>query len=172
MPTTFGTIQTMARAYRQICEGEAPWIALGNFMNAWYGYATDIRAALISEPLTRPAQITEHTHRWGAFCAASVEFLCERYAIPCPNWVYDPCYTLIEPWYGDELDTTRPSVQQHLIQTTQPPFARRNIFHGSRIFQNKYEMSTWIREAKAQGITDPGEIWRYARTKEVNTHGG
>jgi hypothetical protein len=30
MPTTFGTIQTIARAYQQICAGEDPWIALGN----------------------------------------------------------------------------------------------------------------------------------------------
>jgi hypothetical protein len=31
-------VQTMARAYQQICAGEAdPWIALGNFRNAWYG---------------------------------------------------------------------------------------------------------------------------------------
>jgi hypothetical protein len=27
MPTTYGTIQTMARAFTQICEGTDPWIA-------------------------------------------------------------------------------------------------------------------------------------------------
>ena len=37
------TIQTMAWAYQQICTGEDPWTALGNFTNAWYDYAKDIR---------------------------------------------------------------------------------------------------------------------------------
>ena len=165
-------LQTMSKAFSEICQGERPWTALGNFMNAWYGYAKDIRDELVSEPLTRPAKVTEHTHRWGAFYAASVEFLCERYAVPCPMWVHDPWYTLTEPWYGNERDITRPSVRQHRIQTTQPSFARRNVFHGSRLFQNKYEMSAWIQEAKALGITDPDEILRYAHTKEVSIHGG
>ena len=29
-------MQTMAWAYQQICAGEDPWTALGNFSNAWY----------------------------------------------------------------------------------------------------------------------------------------
>ncbi len=48
------TIQTMAWAYQQICAGEDPWTALGNFTNAWYDYAKDIRAALVSEPMGKP----------------------------------------------------------------------------------------------------------------------
>jgi hypothetical protein len=77
--------------------GEEPWIALGNFRNAWYGYAKDSRAALVSEPLAKPAQNTDHTRRWSAFCAATVEFLCERYGVPYPAWVHDPRYTLETP---------------------------------------------------------------------------
>ena len=42
-------IQTMARAYQQICTGEAdPWIALGNFRNAWYGCAKEERTDVLS----------------------------------------------------------------------------------------------------------------------------
>lgn len=91
-------IQTMKWAYTDICSGEDPWTALGNFTNAWYGYATHIRAELVSEPLAKPEQETEYTHRWAAFCAASVEFLCERYDISCPDWIHDPYYTLETPW--------------------------------------------------------------------------
>ena len=40
------TLHTMARAYQDICAGEDPWTALGNFKNAWYDYARDHRAAL------------------------------------------------------------------------------------------------------------------------------
>ena len=97
------TIQTMAWAYQQICAGEDPWTALGNFTNAWYDYAKDIRAALVSEPMGKPDRDTEHTHHWGAFCAASVEFLCDRYGVLCPQWVYEPYYILSTPWYGDNI---------------------------------------------------------------------
>jgi hypothetical protein len=35
------TLHTMAWAYQDICAGEDPWTALGNFKNAWYDYARD-----------------------------------------------------------------------------------------------------------------------------------
>ncbi len=57
------------------------------------------RAALVSQPLVKPEQETEYPHRWGAFCAASVEFLCDHYQVPCPAWVRDPYYTLETPWW-------------------------------------------------------------------------
>ena len=117
MSTTFGTPQTMTRAYQQICGGEEPWIALGNFRNAWYGYAKDRRVALVSEPLAKPVQDTELTHRWSAFCAATVEFLCERYDVACPPWVYDPRYTLETPWWyterADDPEIGRGSCKRH-----------------------------------------------------------
>lgn len=171
MSTTTGTLQTIAEAYRQICDGEEPWIALGNFRNAWYGYAKDRRDALVSEPLEKSAQNTEVANRWGAFCAATVEFLCERYDIPCPQWVHDPRYTLETPWwYTERADD--PKIRKRLMQTTPEAFARRKILCGNRLYQNKYEMSAWVQEARAQGITDPGEVWRYARQKEISIHGG
>jgi len=171
MSTTARTLQTMAQAYRQICAGERPWIALGNFRNAWYGHAKGKRVALVSEPLTRAIPDTEHTHRWGAFCAATVEFLCERYGVPCPQWVHDPYYTLETAWWHTER-ADNPEIRQRLIQTTPEAFARRKIFCGNRLYQNKYEMSAWVQEARERGITDPGEIWRYARQKEISIHGG
>src|SRR5438552_11300555 len=90
------TLHTMARAYQDICAGEDPWTALGNFKNAWYDYARDHRAALVSDPLGKPDRDTEHTCHWAAFCAASVEFLCDRYGVACPA-VFEPAYTLATP---------------------------------------------------------------------------
>lgn len=171
MPYLPKNIQTMARAYRQICEGEEPWIALGNFRNAWYGYAKDMRSTLVSEPIGKPEQETEDTLRWGAFCAAAVEFLCDRYGVACPEWVHACSYTLATPWWH----TTRLyniATRVRLMQKTPAPFAKRNIFCGNRLFQNKYEMSVWVQEARAKGITEPGEVWRYAREKEIAVHGG
>jgi hypothetical protein len=169
--TTVRMLQTIAEAYRQICEGEEPWIALGNFRNAWYGHAKDRRVELVSEPLGKPAQDTEFANRWGAFCAATVEFLCERYDILCPQWVHDPGYTLETPWWHTER-ADDPKILKRLVQTTPEAFARRKIFCGNRLYQNKYEMSAWVQEARAQGITNPGDVWRYARQKEISIHGG
>ena len=62
-------------------------------------------------------------------------------------------------------------MRAYLVKITPPPFARRNIFCSNRLFQNKYEMYEWTQEARAKGITDPGEIWNYARDKEISIHG-
>lgn len=166
------TIQTMARAYQQICAGEDPWTALGNFTNAWYDYAKDIRASLVSEPLGKPDRDTEHGRHWGAFCAASVEFLCDRYGILCPKWVQDPDFMLSTPWYGDNIINLADTVVlKHRMKTTPVPFAQRNVFCGNRLYQNKYEMNEWVQEARTNGMNTPREIWHYARQKETALHG-
>ncbi len=45
---TCNQLQTMAVAYAEICQGEDPWIALGNFMNDWFDYAKDRREQLVT----------------------------------------------------------------------------------------------------------------------------
>lgn len=74
---------------------------------------------------------------------------------------------------ASQTDSTT-SLRAYLAETTPEPFAQRNIFCGNRLFQNKYEMSTWMEmeEARAKGITDPVERFRYARQKETAIHGG
>lgn len=163
-------VDTMAYAYQRICEGEDPWTALGDFSNAWFCYAKHIRPDLIKEPLTKPKQETEHTHHWAAFCAASVEYLCDLHHEICPQWVYDPCYTLETPWWN-MLHPDNPEMQKEARQITPPPFARRNIFCSNRLYQNKYEMYEWMHEAVLKGVTDVHEIKRYAKQKEVALYG-
>ncbi len=165
-------IQTMRRAYQDICAGEDPWTALGNFKNAWYDYAKDMRATLVSDPLEKPKMESEHSRHWAAFCAASVEFLCDCYRIPCPQWIQDSHYLLSTPWYGDNIvNLADIDVLQHRRKTSPPHFARRNVFCGNRLFQNKYEMNEWAQEARNKGISNPRDIWRYARQKEMALHG-
>ena len=165
-----GKIQTMRRAFQQICDGEDPWTALGNFRKAWFGYAKTCRQMLVTDPLLPPQESTEHTQRWAAFCAASVEFLCERYDVSCPQWVHDPAYTLAEPWYRTiHLDDK--SFCERIQKDTPAPFTKRNIFCGNRLFQNKYEMAEWVMEARAKGLTDPVAIGQYAREREISFHG-
>jgi hypothetical protein len=132
--------QTIALAYQAICQGEKPWIAFGNFLNEWFDYAIDQRAQLIADPLTLPEEPDTDALRWAAFSAASVEWLCARYEIPCPSWVYNSAFSLSEPWF-DSPGAYKPQVRERLIQQSPEPFARRNIFCGNRMFANKYEFA-------------------------------
>ena len=52
--TTDRRIYTIAQAYRTICAGELPWVAIGNFTNEWFDYARDQREQLIAESLVLP----------------------------------------------------------------------------------------------------------------------
>ncbi|MGZ3646676.1 MAG: hypothetical protein ACXVCM_22830 [Ktedonobacteraceae bacterium] len=131
---------TMALTYQAICQGERPWVALGNFMNEWFDYAIDRREHLIADPLTLPEEPGVDALHWAAFCAASVEWLCARYEIPCPAWVYRSAYSLPEPWF-DSPGAHKPPVRQRLIQQTPEPFARRNVYCGNRMFANKYDFA-------------------------------
>ncbi len=142
----------------------------GIVMLIFSGYARHIRSDLVKEPLIRPEQETENTQRWGAFCAASVEYLCCLYHQSCPEWVHNPSYMLDTPWwYTQRADD--PMIRENLRRMTPPPFARRNIFCSNRLYQNKYEMYDWIQEAIVKGITDVHEIQRYARQKEISLYG-
>ena len=117
--------------------------ALGDFLNYWFGFATDQRAELVKEPIQEPAEVTPDLHQWAAFCAASVDYLCERYSIPCLAWVLQPTYTLSDPWFTG-LGADKPQIQARLMQETPVPFARRNIFCGNRVFANKYELAEGV----------------------------
>lgn len=128
-------LQTMSIAFRQICEGERDWTALGNFMNYWYAYAKDRRAELIAEPLPAYDETSLYQHRWAVFCAASVEWFSNKYAVPCPSWVHDPKYTLSEAWFFHLHEP----VKSRLMQTTPKEFTRRNVFCGDNIYANKWE---------------------------------
>ena len=86
--------------------------------------------------------------------------------------MFEPAYTLATPWYGDTIVNLADTVVlEHRRKTTPPPFARRNVFCGNRLYQNKYELNDWLQEARSKGMRDPRDIWRYARQKETALHG-
>ncbi len=130
---SFGHYQTMKSSFEQICQGKRVWTALGNFMNDWYAYHEDEREKLIIDPL--PDSYPSEFHRWAAFCAASVEWFCNKYGVLCPSWVFDPKYILADPWFFSEKETLR----SYYLTKTPEEFTRRNIFCGNRMFANKWE---------------------------------
>lgn len=145
---------TMALTYHAICQGERPWVALGNFMNEWFDYAKEQRAQLITDPLTLQEEPGIDELHWAAFCAASVEWLCARYDIPCPAWVYHAAYSLPEPWF-DSPGAHKLQVRQRLIQQTPEPFARRNVYCGNRIFANKHDFARDYKQLATTMSTAP-----------------
>ncbi len=109
------------------------------------------RAELVHDPILIPIPHSSEQQRWAAFCAASVEYLCKKYAIACPDWVYNPVYALAEPWYyaiGADLS----EVQEELRRTTPEEFTKRNIFCGNRTFNNKYEKNDLRRRAAQEVV--------------------
>ncbi len=141
-------LQTIDMTYKAIAEGERPWNALGDFLNYWFAYATEQREDLIKEPVQEPSEATFELHQWAVFCAASVEYLCERYNIPCPEWVHNAAYTLSEPWFKG-LGAHKPAIQAKLKLETPEPFSRRNIYCSPHMFSNKYEVAADARERQS-----------------------
>ncbi len=127
-------LHTISVAFQEICEGEDPWVALGNFLNYWWDYASERRYDLVVDPL--PESPLEY-QRWAAYCASSVEHLCHKYGESCPQWVHDPKYILPEPWYYHPKE----KVRSWLVNTTPDEFKKRNIYSGNRMFLNKYELT-------------------------------
>jgi hypothetical protein len=146
---TCDQLQTMALTYAEICQGETPWVALGNFMNDWFDHAKERREQLVVEAIVLPPQPTKEMLPWAAFCAASVEWLCARYKVSCPSWVFDPAYTLAEPWFDDPC-ADQPEVREWLLQDTPEPFRRRNVYAGDRLFENKYEFAEQVRQLRRE----------------------
>jgi hypothetical protein len=88
----------------------------------------------VAESIEVPEDCSPKQFQWAVFCAASVEYLCKKYALPCPEWALNPRYSLEEPWYYD-ISADLPEVQAELRQTTPEPFTKRNIFCGAHIMR-------------------------------------
>jgi hypothetical protein len=127
------SFQTMRLSFEQICQGQNPWVPLGNFMNDWYELHRECQEQLIADPL--PEQYPSEFHYWAVFCAASVEWFAHKYGVVCPSWVYAPHYTLVAPQFSSEKEALR----AYYVASTPAEFTRRNIFCGDRMFANKWE---------------------------------
>ena len=140
--------QTIALSYEEICQGKSPWVPLGKFMHDFFGNFAEQRQELVKEPIQEPQDCTEEQHRWAALCAASVDYLCQKYDIPCPGWANDPAYVLAEPWYNSPY-ADLPDVRQELEEETPEPFKRRNIYCSDRIYANKFEIAQDLRQRRS-----------------------
>lgn len=131
---------TFERVYAEILAGEEnAWLPLGNMMNQFFGAYRHLRQELVSDPILVPEDVSREHFQWAVFCAASVEYLCAKYALACPTWALDQRYILAEPWYLNQIGSDRLDVQADLREETPEVFARRNVFCGEEPYRNKYE---------------------------------
>jgi hypothetical protein len=154
MSTTATRMQTMARSYQEILQGQGgtPWVPLGNFMLDFFRNfpAPEQRAALLAEPLEGGvgAAGSVDAHKWAVFCAASVEYLAHEYGLECPAWVNDPAYQpLPEPWYFSPMSYVKEHVRLMEEQETPQQFARRNIYCGE-VYVDKYTKAQKYRQLR------------------------
>ena len=135
------TPQTIKQVYQDIKNGDDPWVAIGDFSHDWYGNypETAQRIALVSEPIVVPSVASIELRQWAAFCAASVEYLCQEAAIAAPSWIHNSSYTLSleEAFYTSSL-AYKQRVRERLEQEAPEAFRKRNVFCSERIYANKY----------------------------------
>jgi hypothetical protein len=119
--------QTIAETFERICNGTTPWVAIGDFLDDWRFSVVEHRRELVVEPIaTAP---TPELHRWAAFCAAMVEWLCWQDHLPFPEWTSQESYKLQEPWFLYKNWKLR----AWQLATTPAPFKMRKIFGGDRM---------------------------------------
>src|SRR5258708_1076858 len=82
-------LQTVRRSYAQILAGDEPWYPLGNFMHQFFGAYKHFRADLVHDAIEVPEELSVDQWRWAVFCAASVDYLCQKYDLPVPAWSLD-----------------------------------------------------------------------------------
>lgn len=117
---------TLAEAWSDVLAGrESPRIVLGNFLDDWRRVPTpEDRTRLVRDPL--PDAPDEDRHRWGAFLAATVEYLTVRDGVPIPDWVFDERWVLPTPWFL----LPHWKLRAWQLVATPPPWKRRRIFGG------------------------------------------
>ncbi len=130
-------LATFRHCYSQILIGDDPWLPLGNMMHQWFGRYQDFRTELVREVIDVPESATAEQWRWAIWCAASVEYLCNRAGLACPAWAVDERFKLAEPWYYDDVEGEEEKAE--LREETPEEFARRNIFCEANPYRNKYE---------------------------------
>jgi hypothetical protein len=140
--------QTIKKAYQDIADGGDLWVAIGDFSHDWYGnYATqEQRTTLVAEPIEGAETLEQR--QWAAFCAASVEYLCQQAGLPVPEWVENPIYSLAEEnaFYTSPL-AYKQRVRERLEREAPEPFRRRHVFCSDRVYANKYEASPSLQSA-------------------------
>lgn len=138
---------TVADTYSLIRSGQAPWIAIGDFLDDFYSGSPEDRHLMVADPIADPvadpanpaAPVNQdppgmdppEMQRWAAFLAAAVDWLCWKHGMEAPEWVYEDRFRLEDPWFLYEGWRLR----AWQLVATPVPFRMRNIFCGDRALE-------------------------------------
>lgn len=118
---------TLCSAIERILAGEPREKALAEFLDVFYGAASDDArlAAIIDEPpLTGD-------DRLDALAAAIADYLARQNRLPSvPRWVAVPKRRLKEPWFTTPCDG--PGMREFLVFSSPAEFIQHNIFTEER----------------------------------------
>ena len=132
--------QTLARAYDELASGKEGFrIAIGNFMNAFFLYYVESRQELLDPSIQLPDNPSLEQRGWAAFCAGAAEYLAAHYDLQCPNWAFDPAYSMPEPWYI--VPNPNRAMREDFQKTAPEAFRKRNVFCSNRVFANAHPSS-------------------------------
>jgi hypothetical protein len=159
---------TIQEAYRDIAANitdETPWVPFKNFTNDFFDYHDNERADLIREPIVLPDDATVEQRRWAVFCAAAVEYLCQKYALGCPEWVFSPALGPLEqPWHFSL--SADADIQRAYEDETPRVFAQRHIYCGDRVLLNKKEEAAKLKARLAKHLAQLKKQGAMASLKE------
>ena len=68
-------------------------------MHQFFGCFSHLRPDLMEESIEVPENCSPEQFQWAVFCAASVEYLCKKYDLLCPEWALNPRYSSEAPWF-------------------------------------------------------------------------
>ena len=63
--------------------------------------------------------------------AAAVHKLANDNMLDVPKWVYEPVYTMPEPYYARDVQNV--DFQRYLFESSPPEYASRNVFFGDNV---------------------------------------
>ena len=109
-------------------------VAYHNFTLAFGQFLDDFRTASDDE---KYGLIANEPNREGVdratlcHAAAAVHKLANDNSLEVPEWVYDPMYTMPEPYYARNVQSAE--FQRYLTDTSPPEYATRNVFFGNNV---------------------------------------
>ena len=90
-------MKTLRELEDNVRGGQPLEIQLGDFLDAFY---LGPRAARVQEPPALLAGANPQGAMIDALLAAVAEYLCRRFSLPIPAWVYEPCRYLERPFFA------------------------------------------------------------------------
>jgi hypothetical protein len=128
-------VKTLKQMVKKMQADSLPEIELANFLDAFYRGPS--QETVREEPPLLP-EVYPHGAVINAYLAATAEYLCRRFGLPIPDWVFKPCRYLERPYFALEAASFRAT----LLLESPLEFRSRNLFVTANALSRASELST------------------------------